>query len=287
MSNGESLVGMLLVGNSKKQHTFAQTYHNTRKYNHLSMEIACIQLDIRWNSPEENIRRLTDFIRADKGADLYVLPEMWNTGFTTATMAETEDGPSLTWMRQTALHRRCALAGSMAVNDGGRLFNRFYFVHPDGHADHYDKHHLFTHGQEHLRFTPGEHRVVVAYKGVRFLLQVCYDLRFPVFSRNRGDYDAILYVASWPAVRIDAWEKLLCARAIENQCYVIGVNRTGHDAACVYCGATMCFDAYGHQIAASPHDTEHLLPVTLDMESLHAFRQKFPVLPDGDLWGTK
>lgn len=251
------------------------------------MNIACIQPDIRWNSPADNMRRLTDVIAAHTGADLYVLPEMWNTGFVTnpSATAEHEDGPSLAWMRETARKHQCAMAGSMAVCDGGRLYNRFYFVHPDGHVEHYDKRHLFTRGGEHLRFRPGERRVVVSYRGVRLLLQVCYDLRFPVFSRNRGDYDAVLYVASWPASRIEVWDCLLRARAIENQCYAIGVNRTGTDPSCSYCGGTTCFDAYGHRVAACQGDGEDVMMVTLDMERQKAFRQKFPVLQDGELWG--
>ena len=208
------------------------------------MKITILQRDIVWASPEENVRRADETISRNPGADIYVLPEMFSTGFCTNPegIAESFDSPTLQWMKQKSAEINAAIAGSVAVTSEGKYYNRFYFVKPDGSVSFYDKKHLFTYGGEHLRFTPGQERVVVEFRGVRILLEVCYDLRFPVWSRNRGDYDMILYVASWPTPRVSAWSALLVARAIENQCYVAGVNRVGEDPACKYCGSSVVID---------------------------------------------
>lgn len=161
--------------------------------------------------------------------------------------------------------------------------NRFYFVRPDGSVAHYDKHHLFSYGGEQQHYTAGQERVVVEWGGIRFLLQVCYDLRFPVWSRNRADYDCTLYVASWPTSRQAAWTTLLHARAIENQCYVLGANRVGTDPACTYSGGSVIIDPYGRDLAACPCNEECAAVAELDMDALRAFRKKFPVLNDRDI----
>ncbi len=250
-----------------------------------SMQVTILQRDIVWGNPVLNVERADAAIRALPDADLYVLPEMFSTGFCTQPegMAETNDSDTLHWMQRTASARNCAVAGSIAVQEDGRFYNRFYFVHPDGRVEHYDKKHLFTYGGEHLHFTAGQERVVVSFRGVRILLEVCYDLRFPIWARNRGDYDMILYVASWPVPRIAAWSALLVARAIENQCYVAGVNRVGADPACEYCGASVIIDPYGKTIAACENGQETTATAEIDMEALEAFRRKFPVLEDADL----
>lgn len=221
---------------------------------------------------------------ARPGSDLYVLPEMFSTGFCTEPegLAEPADSDTLGWMRAYAREHDCAVAGSVAVCDGGRYYNRFYFVKPDGTVRAYDKKHLFTYGGEDRRFTAGTERVVVEFRGVRILLQVCYDLRFPVWARNRKDYDLILYVASWPASRVGAWLALLKARAIENQCYVAAVNRVGTDPACEYCGGTLMIDPYGHTLAECREGEADAVTAEADMELLAAFRRKFPVLEDAD-----
>lgn len=223
-------------------------------------------------------------IASAPGCDLYVLPEMFSTGFCTSPegVAEHEPCDSLKWMKDSAEMFSAAIAGSVAVEENGRFFNRFYFVTPDGNAVYYDKRHLFTYGGEHLKFTAGKERKIVEYKGVRILLQVCYDLRFPVWSRNRGDYDMALYVASWPETRADAWRQLLKARAIENQCFVAGVNRIGTDPSNSYCGGTMLIDPYGKVIAECADGMESVAVAEISMEELAAFRQKFPVLDDAD-----
>lgn len=248
------------------------------------MKVTLLQQDIVWANPEANVKHIDELLASAEPADLYILPEMFSTGFATspAGIAETDGGETIKWMISTAKQRNCAIAGSIAVEHDGKFYNRFYFVHPDGQVQHYDKHHLFTYGGEHKTFTAGAERVVVTHCGVRILLQICYDLRFPVFSRNHGDYDMIIYVASWPTPRVEAWKSLLVARAIENQCYVAAVNRVGEDPSCSYCGGTMLIDAYGRKIAVCPEGEENLVSGNVDMESLLEFRQKFPVLNDAD-----
>ena len=248
------------------------------------MKISIIQQDIMWADVNENIRRSDEAIDAQLGADLYVLPEMFSTGFCTHPEGIAEsDGYTLGWMKSKAAQINAAIAGSVAVLEDGRYYNRFYFVKPDGTVTYYDKKHLFTFGGEHERFTAGDRRVVVEFRGVRILLEVCYDLRFPIWSRNHDDYDMILYVASWPTVRLAAWKSLLVARAIENQCYVAGVNRVGTDPSNEYSGGSMVVDPYGKIIASCEDGVEMAAQTEVDMEMLEAFRQKFPVLNDSDL----
>ena len=185
-------------------------------------------------------------------------------------------------MKRTAQSKQCAIAGSIALEDKGKYYNRFYFVHPGGMVEWYDKKHLFTYGGEHKRFTAGTKRVIVNYKGVRILLQVCYDLRFPVWSRNRNDYDIAIYVASWPTPRVDAWKLLLKARAVENQCYVVGVNRVGKDPNCEYVGGSAIIDPYGKVIASCEDGKQCEATADVNLLELEEFRKKFPVLNDAD-----
>ncbi len=249
-----------------------------------NLKISLLQTDIVWGNTEANADAAKKAIEACPGSDLYVLPEMWSTGFATEPqgIAETDER-SLEWMRQMSRQTGAAIAGSIATELGeGDFRNRFYFVKPSGETAFYDKHHLFTYGGEHKRYTAGESRTVVEYKGVRFLLLVCYDLRFPVWSRSHEDYDCILYVASWPTSRIEAWRTLLKARAIENQCYVAGVNRTGNDPSCAYCGGTALVDPYGQVVEQCDDNSVQTISSLLDMDELNAFRKKFPVLKDRD-----
>ena len=249
------------------------------------MRITILQRNIEWANPALNIQRADEAISRNAGADLYVLPEMFSTGFCTQPdgIAESSESDTLRWMQRKAAEMNAAIAGSVAIEQEGRYYNRFYFVKPDGSVAHYDKKHLFTYGGEHLRFTAGEERVVVEWRGVRILLEVCYDLRFPIWARNRGDYDMILYVASWPTPRVAAWSALLVARAIENQCYVAGVNRVGTDPACEYCGGSVVIDPYGKRIATCADGVECEATAEVDMAALEAFREKFPVLRDADI----
>lgn len=256
------------------------------------MIITLLQQDIVWGNPSANQKAAEGAMLAADKSDLYVLPEMWSTGFATEPEGIAEsDGSSLNWMKQMANRLDAAVAGSIATAIDGKYYNRFYFVKPanddnDNEVEYYDKHHLFTYSGEHLRYTAGERRVVVEWRGWRFLLQVCYDLRFPVFARNCAEgpdaYDVALYVASWPTSRRAPWDTLLRARAIENQCYVCGVDRTGDDPACHYNGGTAIIDAYGNTVAACPDGEVSAISIELDMDKLAAFRKKFPVLSDRD-----
>lgn len=252
------------------------------------MTISLLQQDLVWSNPIVNHKSVEIAILSAGKSDLYVLPEMWSTGFASEPekIAEKEES-SLSFMKEMANRMNAAIAGSIATEKDGKFYNRFYFVKPgDEDSAYYDKCHLFTYSGEHSRYTAGTERVIVEWRGVRFLLQVCYDLRFPIFSRNAVDgpnaYDVALYVASWPATRRGPWDALLRARAIENQCYVCGVNRVGNDPSCHYNGGTVIIDAYGKTIAACPDDEVSVIAAEIDMERLSSFRKKFPVLSDRD-----
>lgn len=253
------------------------------------MKITILQRDIVWADPAENRKRCDEAISRNHGSDLYVLPEMFSTGFCTHPegIAESVDSDTLKWMKDKAAETNAAIAGSVAVTKDGHYYNRFYFVKPDGSVTEYDKKHLFTYGGEHHRFTAGDKRVIVEYRGIRILLEICYDLRFPVWARNCDDYDMIIYVASWPTPRVEAWSALLIARAIENQCFVVGVNRVGSDPACEYCGGSVIIDPYGKTMTACAKGEECEATAEIDMELLSAFREKFPVLKDADEFERK
>lgn len=253
------------------------------------MQISLIQFDIRRHDADDNIRRVVEMMDSAPGSDVYVLPEMWVTGF------ETDPKPEVNGMGQKALacmldearRRDCAIVGSLAVCDapdpsgtGAVWHNRCYFVTPEGVAGQYDKRHLFAYGGEDRAYEAGSAPCVVSWRGVRWMLQVCFDLRFPESARNRanGGYDVVVYVASWPASRRNAWEALLTARAIENQACCIGVNRTGTDGDCPYAGGSRAIDAYGHPLCVAD-DRPGIYTFTPDFNRQRHLREKFPVLP--------
>jgi omega-amidase len=246
---------------------------------------ALLQSPLVWEAPEANLEHFAAQIAALPMVDLIVLPEMFATGFTMQpeTQAEEAGGPAFQWLVQQALAHQTAICGSLAVKDGDQFYNRCYFVHPDGSFDVYNKRHLFTLAHEEQHYTAGNQRTIVHYKGFRVLLQVCYDLRFPVFSRNLGDYDMAIYVANWPERRHLAWQSLLPARAIENQCYVIAVNRIGLDGNGMdHAGHSAAYDFEGKIIASIPaHETGAAI-AQCDLTALQDFRKKFPFLNDAD-----
>lgn len=248
------------------------------------MIVKLFQQDIIWGDSEANRRRLDEMLETSGGADLYVFPEMFTTGFATMEGAavEEDEAPVLDWMKSKARLQDAAVAGSIALRTGEKCANRLFFVTPEGQVTWYDKRHLFYYGGEGTRFNPGQARTIVEFRGVRFILAVCYDLRFPVWLRNRDDYDAILVVANWPDARALAWNTLLQARAIENQCYVLGCNRVGQDPACSYTGYTKVVNPYGEIIASVPDNTEGIASAVLDMQFLHAYSHNFPVLENAD-----
>lgn len=248
------------------------------------MDILLVQADISWQSPVVNYERLGALVAGGGKADLVVLPEMFATGFVTEPKGALEnDGVcSLEWMRELARECGAAVVGSAAIEDNGLFYNRCYFVKPDGSFEFYDKRHLFGFGGEDKRYTAGTDRVIVEWGGFRILLQVCYDLRFPVFSRNRGDYDMALYVGNWPRERRQAWDVLLRARAIENACYVVGVNRVGNDPCADYDGGTCLVDFRGNVVGRVADNSEGTLLLNADIEELRGFRKEFRVLDDAD-----
>ncbi len=263
------------------------------------MKLTLLQTDIVWANPVANRKAAEEMmLKADK-SDVYILPEMFSTGFATQPegIAEPEDNDTLRWMKLMADRLDAAVCGSVAVCEtvedadivncksvNCNFFNRFYFVKPGGETSVYDKKHLFTYGGEHLRFTAGEERCRVEWRGVKFNICICYDLRFPIWSRNTSEnpYDVQIYVASWPESRRAAWDALLRARAIENQCYVAAVNRVGDDPSCHYNGGTCLIDAYGKTVTAAEDSQIQAVTAELNMEKLNAFREKFPVLKDGE-----
>lgn len=248
------------------------------------MKVTLLQRDIVWADPQKNVELIEKELQQLRGSDLYVLPEMFSTGFITASAdnAEKEPCATLEHMKRWSSTYDCAIAGSVALNTDGKNRNRFYFVKPDGSVTIYDKRHLFTYGGEHHRFTGGDERVIVEWRGFRFLLLVCYDLRFPAWIRNRKDYDAIICVANWPAVRSYAWDTLVRARAIENQCFMLAVNRAGSDPVGPYKGGSVVLEPHGEVVAACEDFIESSVTAEIRMEDLEAFRKVFPVLEDAD-----
>jgi predicted amidohydrolase len=214
-------------------------------------------------------------------ADVIVLSEMFQTGFVTNPCDAIDDGRTLRWMLRMAKEHDAAIVGSCAVKEGDEYRNRMYFVKPTGEVDCYDKWHLFSVGGESKNYTRGRERKIVEWRGVRYLLAVCYDLRFPVWSRQRGDYDAIIYVAAWPTPRREVWQTLLKARAIENQAYVIGVNRTGDEPTLNYSGDSAVVDYYGRCVVECGSE-EWVANVVIDVDKLNVFRDKFNVSVDAD-----
>ena len=248
----------------------------------MKIRVAVCQVDMEWEHTVRNLERLEPVVAA-ADADIAVLPEMFATGFKLrpSCVAEPADGLVVTTMRRWAAQYGRAVVGSVVVAEQERFRNRMFFVKPSGETAWYDKRHLFRPGGEARDYTPGNRRVVVEYMGFRFLLLICYDLRFPVWSRNRGDYDMILYVANWPTVRISAWNALLRARAVENQCYVAGVNRVGDDPSGHYAGDSAFVDFKGRTMAEAG-DREQTLSAAFDSDALEAFRCKFPAWRDAD-----
>lgn len=248
------------------------------------LEVTLIQPDLRWQNPQANLEHLTHLVeREDVSPDLIVLPEMFTTGFSMDTRhAENMHGPAMLWMAETAGKTKAVVTGSLMMAENNRFYNRLIWMHPDGTFEQYDKRHLFGLGGEQEHYTPGNQRLVVDVKGWRICTQICYDLRFPVWNRNQGDYDALLYVANWPDRRRLAWQQLTVARAIENQAYVVAANRVGEDGDGVYCaGDSRVVDPLG-QILFDKADVEVVASVTLSAAFLEETRTKLPFLNDRD-----
>ncbi len=256
------------------------------------LTITLIQSKLHWHQPEANRAMFEEKIwQINYPTDIIVLPEMFTTGFTmdARSWAEPMGTHTFRWMSQMARQKETALVGSYIVKDQGAFFNRLLWMNPDGSYEYYDKRHLFRMADEHDHYQPGASRLVVEYRGWKICPQICYDLRFPVWNRNTYDrqkqtleYDLLLFVANWPVPRINAWDTLLQARAIENMCYAVGLNRIGKDGLGVeYNGHSGIVDPKGKFIAHL-EDEETIITETLDGEIMLKFREKFPVHLDAD-----
>jgi omega-amidase len=274
-----------------------------------TLTITLIQPNLHWEDKKANLNMLSEKIESiEEKTEVIVLPEMFSTGFSMnpELLAETMDGETIQWMKKIAGEKNIILAGSIIIEDssipdetgirgGKKYFNRLIWMLPNGDYGYYDKRHLFAYGNEHLHYQPGNKRLIASVKGWKINLLVCYDLRFPVWSRQsplsfgegsgvRSEYDLLIYVANWPQKRNHAWKTLLQARAIENQCYVVGVNRVGEDGNGIYySGGSMIIDPLG-DILYEKGDEEDTFTYTLQKESLNEVREKFPFWKNADLF---
>lgn len=249
------------------------------------MKIALIQTELIWENPTQNRKRLEGFfVTLSEKVDVVVLPEMFTSGFTMhpKNVAETMEQETVLWMKQWALKINAALVGSVVIETDGNYTNRLLFVEPNGKVTHYDKRHLFSLAHEDEYYAKGMHKQIITYRGLKFCPLICYDLRFPVFSRNTENYDVLLYVANWPSIRIAAWDALLKARAIENMCYVIGVNRVGVDPNNLeYNGHTQALDFLGNYLL-TPQEKEGVYLISITTEEMYNSREKLSFLRDRD-----
>ena len=259
------------------------------------LTITTIQTNLHWENKEANLRMLEDKLRnIDQPTEIVLLPEMFSTGFSMkpADLAETMEGETVSWMKDMAAKHRIVLGGSVIIEEEAGFYNRFIWMLPNGQYGVYDKRHRFAFAGEDQFYTAGNKRLIAQVKGWRLNLQVCYDLRFPVWARQQlkqneagkliPEYDVLIYVANWPERRSHAWKTLLCARAIENQCYVIGVNRVGKDGNDIYhSGNSMVIDPLG-EVLYHMADEEDIFTISLQKEHLENVRAKFPFWKDGD-----
>jgi len=250
------------------------------------MKATIVQCGLKWEDKNANLAHISCLLdAAAPGSGVVVLPEMFTTGFTMnpEPLAEGMDGPTVMWMKERSSAGGYAICGSVIIGDEGRFYNRLIFVTPSGEVTFYDKRHLHSMSGEHTVYSRGNKRVVVTYREFSFNLQVCYDLRFPVWSRNRGDTDVLIYSSNWPSVRSNVWKALLVARAIENQCYVIGVNRVGENPdGTTYVGDSAIIGPKGEMLASLEPGAEGVVSSLLSMESLEKYRTDMPIWRDAD-----
>lgn len=249
------------------------------------MKIALVQTALFWENPEENRKYIEqEILSISNDVELVVLPEMFTSGFTMnpKAVAETMNGETIAWLKQLSIQKKCAITGSLVIEENKNYYNRLVFVHPNQVVEVYDKRHLFTLAGEDKIYTAGKNKLIVNYNNFKICLQICYDLRFPVFSRNTEEYDLLVYVASWPKPRIAAWDILLKARAVENMSYTIGVNRVGTDGNNhEYIGHTQANDYLGNYVV-EPQENEGIFIVNLDKTKLIETREKLGFLNDRD-----
>lgn len=255
------------------------------------IKVTLVQSSLVWENPEQNLKKIEKKINELKGkTDLVLLPEMFTTGFSMnpKNLAQTMDGSTITWLKNKAKENNYAICCSVIITENSKYFNRFIFTEPGGKIHFYNKRHLFSITGENNEYTDGKERVIVNYKGFRFLLQICYDLRFPVFMRNKNDYDAILLVANWPERRNEAWKQLLVARAMENQCYIAAVNRVGNDGNNIsHTGDSMILDYAGRILVLAKPFIEEIISSEFILENLKDSLEKFPAWKDADQFEIK
>lgn len=250
-----------------------------------NLKVTIIQPDIIWENPQANLDKYSQWLEKSGETDVIILPEMFTTGFSMhpEKLKERMDGTSIEWMKTVAKFKDSVVVGSLIIEEENRIFNRAIWVFPDGNISKYDKRHLYTMGQEHLHYSCGTEKTIVDYKGWKFCPQICYDLRFPVFARNVEDYDVLFYMANWPSPRHHVWKNLLISRAIENQAYCFGVNRTGTDGTGLnYLGDSVCISPKGK--AEFMGENESIQTFTISYSELHKFRKSFPLLNDRDVF---
>ena len=249
--------------------------------------VTTLQTLLYWEDPDKNLAHLSEKLKTVGTTDMIVLPEMFTTGFTMKPelLAEEHGGKGLQWMQKNAADKNCVIVGSISVKENGNYYNRLYWVKPDGSFLCYDKRHLFSMGKEDEHYKKGSEKIIVEYKGWKICPLVCYDLRFPVWSRNtkRDPYDVLIYVANWPEVRSYPWKQLLIARAIENQCYVVGVNRIGVDGNQInHTGDSAVINPKGELINKTKANEDTAETISISYDALQDFRKAFPVLNDGE-----
>ncbi len=250
------------------------------------IKVTLIQPDIIWENPEQNLSKYQQiFNQIEDTPHLIVLPEMFSTGFSTNPnhLAEPIHGKTVTWMKECAYENNLAIAGSIIIEDKDKYYNRFIFCNQKGNIYSYDKRHLFRMNNEEKNYDQGKKRVIIDFEEWKILPQICYDLRFPVWSRNQNNYDLLIYVANWPEARRDAWKTLLKARAIENYAYTIGVNRVGTDGRYItYSGDSMIIDPQGEILCELEPYKENFVTASLSLKKLYDYKIKFPVYKDVD-----
>ena len=254
-----------------------------------SLALTIVQTDLSWENKAANLQRLKEKINAiEERTEIVVLPEMFTTGFSMhpELFAETMEGETVQWMKEIAAANKIILTGSVIIKENDAYFNRLIWMLPNGQFGYYNKRHLFAYGEEDKHYTAGDKRLIASVKGWKINLQICYDLRFPVWSRQQStetetEFDLLIYVANWPERRSHAWKTLLCARAIENQCYVAGVNRVGKDNKHTYSGDSLVIDPLG-QVLYHQVDIEDIFTITLQKEEVNKVRMQFPFWKDAD-----
>jgi len=260
-----------------------------------TLTITTIQTNLLWEEKSANLRLLEEKIAAiENKTEIVILPEMFTTGFSMnpSAFAETMDGETMEWMKRVSKENGIVLTGSVMIEEEGKYYNRLIWMLPNGEFGYYNKRHLFAYGEEDKHYTGGNKRLIASVKGWKINLQVCYDLRFPVWARQQSsetapEYDLLIYVANWPERRSHAWKTLLCARAIENQCYVVGVNRVGTDGNNIYhSGNSLVIDPLG-QVLYHMADEEDINTITLFKAKLDETREKFPFWKDADAFGLQ